>query len=392
MKRLFVQNFGQLKSAEVTFGDLTVFTGPQASGKSVFLQLFKLLLDKDLVGDKLRKDSAVWKTKRRADTLRLFSGLYFGEGMGALLDNERLGIKQDGKSVSLSDLLPRGESESPETVFYIPAQRVLAFRDGRPRSFSDFAAGDPFCVRNFSDTIRRLTETDFSDKEILFPRPYLLKETYRKLLERAVFHDFSLKFAVDGNSRKRLTLAKNDTELPFMVWSAGQREFMPLLLGLYWLLPSGKTVKRPDVGFVVIEEPEMGLHPNATSVVLLLILELIWRGYKVCLSTHSPHVLDVVWAINTMIRCNANKKYALQLFGVDNCFPNYMEVGKVTKAALDKTYKVYYFDVDAGDVRDISGLDPSAADAFEAGWGGLTGFSGNVADVVAQVVREADRG
>jgi predicted ATP-dependent endonuclease of OLD family len=42
---LQVLNAGQIKDAKIEFGDLTVLVGPQATGKSIFLQLFKLLID-----------------------------------------------------------------------------------------------------------------------------------------------------------------------------------------------------------------------------------------------------------------------------------------------------------------------------------------------------------
>lgn len=43
---LCVQNFGPIKNVDVNFGDLTILIGPQASGKSLFLELFKLIKDK----------------------------------------------------------------------------------------------------------------------------------------------------------------------------------------------------------------------------------------------------------------------------------------------------------------------------------------------------------
>lgn len=43
MKKLHLHNIGQIASAELTFGDLTVLVGPQASGKSITLQWLKLL-------------------------------------------------------------------------------------------------------------------------------------------------------------------------------------------------------------------------------------------------------------------------------------------------------------------------------------------------------------
>ena len=73
-----------------------------------------------------------------------------------------------------------------------------------------------------------------------------------------------------------------------------------MLLGLYWLMPPSKVARRADIDWVVIEELEMGLHPRAISAVLLIVLELMTRGYKVCLSTHSPQVLELVWALEAL--------------------------------------------------------------------------------------------
>lgn len=43
---LCVRNFGPIGNVDVNFGDLTILIGPQASGKSLFLELFKLVKDK----------------------------------------------------------------------------------------------------------------------------------------------------------------------------------------------------------------------------------------------------------------------------------------------------------------------------------------------------------
>ena len=42
MNRLTLNNIGQIKHADLRFGDLTVLVGPQASGKSITLQWLKL--------------------------------------------------------------------------------------------------------------------------------------------------------------------------------------------------------------------------------------------------------------------------------------------------------------------------------------------------------------
>ena len=115
-----------------------------------------------------------------------------------------------------------------------------------------------------------------------------------------------LKLETEG-MRKQLVLVPAGTKvsLPVSVWPAGQREFTPLLLGLYWLqlCPSAKVSRRDAIDTVIIEEPEMGLHPKAIVSFGLLLLELLERGYRVVISTHSPVVLDLVWALRHLIEC-----------------------------------------------------------------------------------------
>jgi hypothetical protein len=297
-------------------------------------------------------------------------------------------VSVDGEVVDLAALVKKsGSRKKDPSLFFLPAQRVLTLRDGWPRPFSDYGPGDPFTVRDFSDNLRLLMEKEFGKTDVLFPKSNRLKSEIRQLLTDAVFHGFGL--SVDrARPQKRLVLAQG-TEgdpLPFMVWSAGQREFVPLLLGLYWLLPAARVLRRENIEWVVIEELEMGLHPQAINAVLLLVLELLWRDYRVCLSTHSPQVLDLLWALRIIQEKKGNAGDVLDLF---NCRRT-DAMKKVAQSALEKTARVYLFESESGETRDISRLDPGADDVTEAGWGGLTEFSGHVGDVVARVVSRSE--
>ena len=119
------------------------------------------------------------------------------------------------------------------------------------------------------------------------PQARKLKPEIRELLSKTIFGGFQLELDQTG-PQKRLVLRGNGTRIPYMVWSAGQREFVPLLLGLYRLLPSITPTRLGSVKWVMIEELEMGLHPKAIAAVFFIVLDLLWHGYKVCLSTHSP--------------------------------------------------------------------------------------------------------
>ena len=176
-----------------------------------------------------------------------------------------------------------------------------------------------------------------------------------------------------------------------MTWTAGQREFTPLLLGLYNLLPRTNQRKRTEVDWVIIEEPEMGLHPRAINVFMLLVLDLLWRGYKVVLSTHSPDVVTAVWMLERMKANSAKASRVCEAFDA----PTSASLQAVAQEALLKTYRVHVlaFEEDGKKVisKDISELDPSSESEDEANWGGLTKFSSNYGDVLRKVVNESKR-
>jgi len=370
-------NVGQIREADLELGDLTVFVGPQATGKSIALQMLKLLVDHGSIRTQLEAYGVDWEGE-----LPDFLDAFLGEGMHGIWNNQTK-VVEDGKEINLAALIKKKGPRHKASLFFIPAQRVLTLRDGWPRPFSDYGPGDPFTVRAFSDELRMLMEGDLGKgSAALFPKSNRLKSELRDMLDDAVFHGFGLR--VDKvHFQKRLVLDAGDNSdpLPFMVWSAGQREFVPLLLGLYWSLPSAAVLRRKGIDWVVIEELEMGLHLKAINVVLLLVLELLSRGYRVCLSTHSPQVLDILWALRVFQEKGGTAQDVLDLFEC-KATPAMLKVAEVV---LTKKGKVHYFRQD-GTTRDISNLDPSAEDVAEAGWGGLSEFSGRVGDVVSRVV------
>jgi len=377
IQRLSLRNVGQMGYADIEFGDLTVLVGQQATGKTVFLEMLKLVADTGYIHSELTKHGFDWKGDRAA-----FLSIFLGEGMQTVWTPES-SMDVDGEEVDVNTYVRRHRRTKENYVFYIPAQRVLTLANGWPRPFQGYGAEDPFVVRDFSERFRVLMDKEFSRGGALFPQTNRLKNEYRRLLKSHVFGDFELRIDTHG-AQKRLILqqASQSSSIPFMAWSAGQREFVPLLLGLYWLLPAAKISKRDKLEWVIIEEVEMGLHPSAISTVILLALELLSRGYRVCLSTHSPHVLDVMWALRVIKEHGANPESLLDIFESRRT----PQTRSVADSVLQKTIKVFYFDRKTRETRDISNLDPGSSDPIEAGWGGLTEFSGHVADIVAKTV------
>ena len=271
-QRIKLSKFGPIVDADIVFGDLTVFVGPQATGKSILLQLLKLLLDRRQIHLEMKRYGLEWGN--RFDE---FLQLYFGEGMAGLWRSGS-GLTLSGKAV-----VPRllatsrcSETADNESLFYIPAQRVMSLRDGMTRPFSDYRVGDPFVLRAFSEKLHQLVQTDFATADSLFPKRNRLNPTLRKPLVEHVFGNFDLRTEVAQMQRRIVLQGADGNVLPYLVWSAGQREFVPLLLGFYHLLPPARPPPlREHLEWVVIEEPEAGLHPNAITAVLTVVMELL---------------------------------------------------------------------------------------------------------------------
>ena len=382
MPILEVKNFAQIQEANVEFGDLTVLVGPQATGKSLLLQWLKISVDIGEIAFALKEAGHDIKT---ADNLL---NLTFGEGMSTAWTNGKSSVRFDGKSVH-PDSWTRGlKKKHNGSVFFIPAHRALLLAEGWPAPFLKLNTDTPVVARLFSQNLYQR----FSGRQAaaLFPVERILKSQYRDLIDDAIFHGGKVELGKEGLRYKLRLSFSAGVELPFMTWTAGQREFTPLLLGLYHVLPPRQVKKLTSVDWVVIEEPEMGLHPQAIAVFMLLVLDLLWRGYKVVISTHSPLVLDVIWAIQLLKKHNAKWQLLSEAFTGSSS----QAVHAVMEHALNANYKVYFQDMDLRSrrvsTRDISNLDPESQDATESTWGGLTSFSSRFGDAVRHAINDSE--
>jgi len=390
MAQLEINSFGPIGEANINFGDLTLLVGPQASGKSVLLQLIKLIIDRYYISSVLRQNNYEWGNKKEN-----FLDLFFGESMSSVWKPDTKIIFDEKEYFMQSFLTKQGvrESSKTEKLFYIPAQRVVTMSQGWPKAFGTFDIGDPFVLKQFSESIRVLMEKetmngDSTDNNV-FPKQNRIKEPIRKILDESIFH--GAKVESDNSSLKRRFLLKvGDSKLPFMTWSAGQKEFMPLLLSLYYLMPASSVKLKNEIKTVVIEEPEMGLHPKAIQALMVVFLELIARGYKLIISTHSPVLLELLWAMNYIKNYNGTSNDLTELFSLER---NASMTKTFNTIIREKTFATYFFEQDIKGVvvRNISSLDAGSEDNAVANWGGLTDFSSKANDIVSKLVANGNK-
>lgn len=382
MTTLSIRNFAQIESVTLEFGDLTVLVGPQATGKSLALQWFKWAMDSGEIRRALKESG------QQTNDPKSILDLVFGEGMASSWTDDSA-VELDGKAVF--PRLPRVRSSDAGRVFFVPAHRALLLAEGWPAPFLKLSTDVPVVARLFSQNLY----SRFTGRQAaaLFPVDRILKQVYRNVIDEAVFHGGQVVLDRQGlGSRVKLKYG-DQPSLPYMTWTSGQREFTPLLLGLYHVLPPRKEKKKKDIDWVIVEEPEMGLHPQAIAVFMLLVLDMLWRGYKVVLSTHSTLVLDVIWSIQ-QLAANSNPDNWRLLCDGFSLEPN-RALMPVMNQALKNTYRVHFLGYGIGasakvSSRDISPLDPGAEDFYQANWGGLTGFSSKFGEAVRKAVNEAE--
>jgi len=378
MEKFIIENFGLIKNVSISFGDLTLLVGPQASGKSIALETLKLAIDRDHIINTLDRYNYI--IGHNTDKIL---NVYFGEGMS--------GIWKDNTHIEYDDIsflkknLPKKADETDETLFYIPAQRIFSISDGRPKNFMEFDSSSPYILRSFSETLRLFMQNGMGQADVLFPIKNRLKGFLRRSFDDSIFHNAKI-ITEERAGQKKMILNVDDLSIPFMSWSAGQKEFMPLLLAFYCLSgPPSKVIKKKKYRYVVIEEPEMGLHPKAIISVILQILELIQTGgYKVIVSSHSPVFLEFAWSFN-LLRSNPQQYEALyELFDIPEISP----VKEMLAGLFDKSIRTYYFDRESKNGKvvshDISSLDVTDANSIVSNWGGLSEFSSKVSEVVSK--------
>ena len=378
--RLTVKNLAQIKDADIEFGDLTVLVGPQASGKSLLLQLWKFALDRKEIVPALRE--AGDDVSSRAALL----DAVLGQGMHAGWTN-RTEVVADGVPINPDTAGKYIREGHQPSAFFIPAHRGLLLADGWAQPFGRMNATVPVVARLFSDALNQRFVLTGVDQ--LSPRKHELKREYRDVLDAALFHGGTVRLMRREGRTFRLSLTYGKTDLPFMTWTAGQREATPLLFGLMQVLPSKSKPTVPGLEWVIVEEPEMGLHPRAIDAVMLLVLECLFRGYRVVLSTHSPLVLDVAWALKRFHAHGSDAHFLIDALGAEST----QSMRRVAAAAIKKDVRVHALTMDGRfQVRsvDISELDPSSDNEAESGWGGLTSFSSRIGDAVAAAANEAE--
>lgn len=375
-EKFSLENFGPIKKAEVEFGDLTVLVGPQATGKSVFLQMYKWKWDAQPILSYKRSIGFAWP-----ESVEEMLRLYFGDSARTLISDKS---KLNDNLLELVVTDGRGVSSTFENVIYVPANRDLIFHNSYVRDSNyGFSPFDPYVLRVVSGYVGYFLFVRYDKQGRLSSDQ---KDT--SFWGKNPVYYANEPFVHTDDQQLKLAFEIDDKVVVFNDWSTGQKQYLPIAITIDILKTVNFEANPFKEKILIIEEPELGLHPKAIQGFLLQVFNLMKLGFRVILSTHSELILETMWVLNQIAHNHQDFQVLEHLFETETR-PEFKEVFQSLKG---KSFRTYYFDREneneGATARDISSLDLFSENPDTANWGGFMNFKDRANAVVALVNQE----
>ncbi len=295
VEHLEIRNFGPIREANLEIRDLTIFVGPQATGKSLAAQVLYFLRAlpefRDVIPPDIQKPSE-FASRALEYWLGNKPEMYVNNGATlkwtATSSNNSSIVRQltwQNGEITVSDNITSGNIR--EQV-YIPAGRsVYSFL---PPFYRTVALQPwPGHVRTFYEALGRAIEQQ--NQEAVIPDKFI-QVRIEKILKGEIQY-----------SQTIIMLKVKDKLFYPATMAAGQMEIWPF----FAILLAGLT--KPGLPFpitfpinfskeVYFEEPEAHLHPNAQKTILEIIAYKLNQKTNFLLTTHSPYIL---YAVNNFL-------------------------------------------------------------------------------------------
>lgn len=308
LKRLKIEGFKSIKQLDLHLRDVNVLVGPNGSGKSNFISFFhmlNILVHGDLqlfVQQAGRSDALLYYGPTETEHIR--AAFHFGrngysfklvptEDSRLVFSYEKLHF--DGDYGTTSKEIGRGHEESNLRETYradpngIPGYVYPSLKTWRVYHFHDTGAQAPPkrpCNIHDNDGLR-------SDAGNVAAFLYLLQEQHDEqyhLIRRSVqrifprFDDFALRPNPHNSDTIRLEWREQGSDYRFQPHQLSDGTLRFICLATLLLQPSLPTT-------IIVDEPELGLHPRALGVLAGLVRSASSRS-QIILSTQSVTLLN----------------------------------------------------------------------------------------------------
>ncbi|MBU0493520.1 MAG: AAA family ATPase [Chloroflexi bacterium] len=320
-EHLTIRNFGPIREADIAVRDLTIFVGPQATGKSLAAQVLYFLRG---IEDLLLPEALLMSHSKSEIVLSAFES-WLGHTLSLYVSHRThlrwASLSQSKETVHelewgdqeprLNDALRNlvryhaevldaerlglsyspGPIEAPKQI-YIPAGRALySFIPSYSRLYLQLAPQWPGYVSRFYETLgtalaklwqeREREQLANSDLNLPGepPDPNWLQQHIASIMKGQLEY-----------SRDSVALTIGAKRFKPTAFAAGQMEIWPFCA----IVQAGFDLATR----VYFEEPEAHLHPGAQRSIMEAVAFLVQQGTQFLITTHSPYVL---YAVNNFL-------------------------------------------------------------------------------------------
>ena len=348
-----IHGFKCFDAAKIDLRRITLFTGTNSSGKSSAIQAF-LLLCHNAAGGSSSPLNGMWvrmgafdecrnhRTNARAFRIGVSGG-------GETFQTEFCSADDDGTDADVSIIDPSATLQNllsleKHHVYYLPANRIGP-EDAYPKNFDrmNFLGNKAEFVFDF---LRKNHKKELP--------PALIADTASVTLEHQVNHWLKKLFGVK-NAIRDMGLS-NSLSVEFFF--ENNKPVRPCHMGSGVSFAIGAIVSclsaNPD-DIVVIENPEIHLHPKAQSDLTEFFCFAANAGIQILLETHSDHVFNGIRK-SIVKKEIAHSDVAVHFFQLDENFLAKNRVIDINEHGRPMTHPKGLFDQFDDDLDQILGL------------------------------------
>ncbi len=280
--QLKLKNIGMIKEANVAIDGLTVIAGENDTGKSTVGKALYLVLafHQDSRGTLFENKSGFVVKYSKMIELIFNDSITNGDGEIILYDGDR-----------------EFHAEFPDN-YETPVVSGLEFDKYDIMMVETPVVWSFFRFFNAIEKIK--TEASFFDQSYHIPYPYLMWDIYRKLSlskeETAKIEDKRLllneiRDIIGGEFQKDdfgdFIFLKENKKIPLINTATGIKQF-----GILQKLIENNYIHKKSV--LILDEPEVHLHPKWQLKMAKLIVLLVKNGVKVIVNSHSPYMIEAL--------------------------------------------------------------------------------------------------
>ena len=281
---LELKNVGMIKEANVQIDGLTVIAGENDTGKSTVGKILYTIIKsshmKTPINISMIKYNEFYNKNRFALNVRFYLDNVFKDNIGNKNIYIQLNINDfDSFIVSLPSGL--GGNDKKYTAPEKEIEKDIIFTE------------TPL-IWNVSDFFRDIAQIE-SQYKIELDYPYLMKDLNFKLYIKSAFNGLDIKdrvISLMGGEFKRDEMGryyfdKNGERIELVNTATGIKQF-----GLFQILSQNNYLNIDTI--LVLDEPEVHLHPKWQLEMAKIIVELVKNGVKVLVNSHSPYMIEAL--------------------------------------------------------------------------------------------------